>query len=145
MIPSQIEDDYALLADKKGDMLIMRVAHKLTGMVIYTKRKRVLNDLHIKSELYKFRDYMLNQNGLKQAVLDHLTKSHGINPEGKDLRTILNEIKEAQDNKGYFDISREELDEIKTQVENGQNLDELLEKKKLKKKSISSNNLVIYP
>ncbi|RKQ12276.1 hypothetical protein D8M03_17150 [Lysinibacillus endophyticus] len=136
MIFSKIEDDYALLANKIGDMLVMRVAHKLTGVVIYTKRKRAINDLQIKSELYSFREDMLERNGLKQAVLDYLAKSHGISTEGKDLRTILNEVKEQQDKKGYFDVTSDDIADIKDKVNNGTELSDVIKEKGLKKKAI---------
>lgn len=126
---SIIEDDYVLLADLQGDMLILRVAHKLTGIVIYTKRKRVINRFHIKSEIHAFRDYMLERNGLKQVVLDYLTESHDIDKNGKDLRTILDEVKEAQVKKGYFDVSSNDIEEIEREVEKGRYLNEVIKEK----------------
>lgn len=95
------DEDYALLADTIGEMLVMRVAHRKTGMVIYTKRKKIINKAHLRSELYSFREYILERNGLNQAILDYLSKGHGVDTTGKDLKSILDEVSVEQDKKGF--------------------------------------------
>ncbi|UDK95250.1 hypothetical protein EYB33_02820 [Lysinibacillus sphaericus] len=104
----------------------MKVVHKLTGVVIYTKRKKILNRAHLRSELYTFRGYLFELNGLEQIILDNLTKSHGINTEGKDLSSILNEVSSAQNNKGYFKVTNNEVQTMEEGVKKGEQLDDLL-------------------
>lgn len=103
---SVLATDYALIADKKGDMLIMKVVHKSTGIVIHTKRCRAINDLHIKSTLRQYRYYLFEEMGIEQVVLDNLIARHGVDPEGKSLREILDEINKAQDEKNYLQLNR---------------------------------------
>lgn len=135
MICIKLDDDYTLVTDRLGDMLVMKVVHKLTGVVCHTKRKRVINDLQIKSELYKFREFLFERNGLKQVLLNELAKRHGVDPEGKDLRTILDEVKAQQDKKGYFDVTREEAALINQEVnENGKDLDTVIKQMGIKRK-----------
>lgn len=82
-------------------MLVMRVAHRKTGVVIYTKRKKIINKAHLRSELHSFREYMLERNGLNQALLDYLAKGHGVDATDKDLKSILDKVTEEQDKKGF--------------------------------------------
>lgn len=105
VIDSTSDEDYALVIDIIGDMLVKMVAHKLTGVVIYKKRKKVVNKVHLKSEIYSFREYMLERNGLNQAILDVLTKRYEVDPEGKDLRSILCKVNEQQDIKGCINLT----------------------------------------
>lgn len=117
---------YTFTANTVGEMLVMKVVHKLTGVVIYTKRKKILNRAHLRSELYTFRGYLFERNGLEQIILDNLTKSHGINTEGKDLSSILNEVSSAQNNKGYFKVTNNEVQTMEEGVKKGEQLDDLL-------------------
>ncbi len=96
---SILATDYALIADKKGDMLVMKVVHKATGIVYHTKRRRAINDLHIKSTLRQYRHYLFEEMGIEQVVLDSMIARHGVDPAGKSLREILDEIKISLDAK----------------------------------------------
>lgn len=102
---SEIADDYILSADKQSDMLIMKVIHKKTGVLIHTKRCRAINDLHIKSTLRKYRHHLFEEQGLEQILLDDLAKRHQVDPSGKTLSAILDEINSSQDAKGYKPIA----------------------------------------
>ena len=127
---------YAFTAKTIGDMLVMKVVHKLTGVVIYTKRKKILNKAHLRSELYSFREYLFERNGLEQIILDNLTKNYGIDTEGKGLNSILDEVTAAQNNKGYFEVTDDEVQTIQEEVGKGEQLDDVLKqmgKKKSKK------------
>lgn len=102
---SVLAEDYALIADKKGEMLIMQVVHKKTGVVIHTKRKRAINNLHIKSVLRHYRRELFEEQGLEQLLLEDLARRHKINVEGKSLKEILDEINDSQNRKNYlFDL-----------------------------------------
>ncbi|MGE8000882.1 hypothetical protein ACQKOF_19840 [Lysinibacillus sp. NPDC093190] len=125
---------YTFTAKTIGDMLVMKVIHKLTGVVIYTKRKKILNKAHLRSELYSFREYLFERNGLEQIILDNLTKSQGIDTEGKDLNLILDEVSAAQSNKGYFEVTNDEVLTMEEEVKKGEQLDDVL-KQMWKKKS----------
>lgn len=102
---SEIADDYILSADKQSDMLIMKVIHKKTGVIIHTKRKRAINDLHIKSVLRHYRRELFEEQGLEQLLLDDLAKRHNVDPEGKILREILDEVNASQNDRGYKPIA----------------------------------------
>lgn len=102
---TNLANNYALIADKKGDMLVMQVVHKNTGVVIHTKRCRAINDLHIKSTLRQYRHHLFEEKGLEQLLLDDLVKRHKIDPTGKSLREILNEVNSSQNGCGYKPIA----------------------------------------
>lgn len=103
---SALATDYALIADKKGDMLVMKVVHIATGIVYQTKRCRAINDLHIKSTLRQYRNYLFEEMGIEQVVLDSMIARHGVDPAGKSLKEILDEINKAQDAKKYLPLKR---------------------------------------
>lgn len=117
---------YAFAANTIGEMLVMKVVHKLTGVAIHTKRKKILNKAHLRSELYSFREYLFERNGLEQIVLDSLTKEHGIDTSGKNLGEILDEISASQANKRYIDVTSEEVKHIHEEVDDGKHLGEVL-------------------
>lgn len=133
-------ENYAFTAKTIGDMLVMKVIHKLTGVVIYTKRKKILNKTHLRSELYTFREYLFERNGLEQIILDNLTRSHGIDTEGKDLNLILDEVSVAQNNKGYFEVTNNEAQTMEEEVKKGEQLDDLLKQMEKKKSKINFGN-----
>jgi len=133
-------ENYAFTAKTIGDMLVMKVIHKLTGVVIYTKRKKILNKTHLRSELYTFREYLFERNGLEQIILDNLTRSHGIDTEGKDLNLILDEVFVAQNNKGYFEVTNNEVQTMEEEVKKGEQLDDLLKQMEKKKSKINFGN-----
>jgi len=124
---------YAFTAKTIGDMLVMKVVHKLTGDVIYTKRKKILNKAHLRSELYSFREYLFERNGLKQIILDNLTKNYGIDTEGKGLNSILAEVSVAQNNKGYLEVTDDEVQTMQEEVCKGKQLDDVLKQMGKKK------------
>ena len=117
---------YAFTAKTIGDMLVMKVVHKLTGVVIYTKRKKILNKAHLRSELYSFCEYLFERNGLEQIILDNLTKNYGIDTEGKGLNSILDEVSVAQNNKCYFEVTADEVQTIQEELRRGEQLDNVL-------------------
>ncbi|UNT55103.1 hypothetical protein [Lysinibacillus capsici] len=133
-------ENYAFTAKTIGDMLVMKVIHKLTGVVIYTKRKKILNKTHLRSELYTFREYLFERNGLEQIILDNLTRSHGIDTESKDLNLILDEVSVAQNNKGYFEVTNNEVQTMEEEVKKGEQLDDLLKQMEKKKSKINFGN-----
>lgn len=133
-------ENYAFTVKTIGDMLVMKVIHKLSGIVIYTKRKKILNKTHLRSELYTFREYLFERNGLEQIILDNLTKSHGIDTEGKDLNLILDEVSVAQNNKGYFKVTNDEVQTMEEGVKKGEQLDDLLKHMEKKRSKINFGN-----
>lgn len=133
-------ENYAFTAKTIGDILVMKVIHKLTGVVIYTKRKKILNKTHLRSELYTFREYLFERNGLEQIILDNLTRSHGIDTESKDLNLILDEVSVAQNNKGYFEVTNNEIQTMEEEVKKGEQLDDLLKQMEKKKSKINFGN-----
>lgn len=102
---STISNDYALIANKKGDMLVMQVVHKNTGIIIHTKRCRAINDLHIKSTLRQYRHHLFEGKGLEQILLNDLVARHGVDPDGKTLKEILDEVNSSQNGRGYKPIA----------------------------------------
>ncbi|EON73846.1 hypothetical protein [Lysinibacillus sphaericus] len=117
---------YAFTANTIGEMLVMKVVHKLTGVAIYTKRKKILNKAHLRGEIYSFREYLFERNGLEQIVLDSLAKEHEIDTSGKNLRGILDKISALQDNKRYIDVTSEEVQHMHEEVDDGKHLGEVL-------------------
>lgn len=117
---------YAFTANTIGEMLVMKVVHKLTGVVIHTKRKKILNKAHLRSELYSFREYLFERNGLEQIVLDSLAEKHSIDTTGKDLRGILDAISATLDTKGYFDVNSEEVQRMHDEAGDGKHFGEVL-------------------
>lgn len=133
-------ENYAFTAKTIRDMLVMKVIHKLTGIVIYTKQKKILNKTHLRSELYIFREYLFERSGLEQIILDNLTKSHGISTESKDLNLILDELSAAQNKKGYFEVTNNEVQTMEEGVKKGEQLDDLLKQMEKKKSKINFGN-----
>lgn len=113
---------YELSRELVGNTLILRVAHKTTGVIIYTERKIVINKMHLRSELCKFREYMLERNGLSQVVLDDLVKTYNIDPNGKSLRAILDEVTMQQLQLGHLNFSEDEKELIYSEVAQGKEL-----------------------
>lgn len=113
---------YELSRELVGNTLVLRVAHKSTGVIIYTERKTVVNKMHLRSELYRFREYMLERNGLSQVILDDLIKTYNINPLGKSLRAILDEVAMQQIQLGHLNFSEDEKALIYNEVAQGKEL-----------------------